>query len=605
MERIFHRENVIGAGLGLITFCIYLSTLYRSVGYTDSGELAAVICTLGIAHPTGYPLFTVLGRCWVMLPLPWEEILRLNILSAVLVSIVVSLFFKTSIAIARAAKTFAPKDGVIRKWKGAPFVAASAIASLTLGFSTTFWSQSTVLEVYALHLVLILLSILTFISGLEDQLQKPDFISRFLICFAFVLGLSFSNHMTSILLAPGFLWLYFRTFGLRKKSFVRLLVLTPFFLAGLSIYLYLPIRSAAHPLLNWGNPDTLERFFWHVSGKQYRVWMFSGWEVVNKQFKYYLTNFPAEFNAVAIACALVGLAALWRRSKRMVIFLLLLFCSTILYAGLIIAFGIHAALGFAERKGWNITIIVLLFFALPAGQLAYHRKAVEESESALPSRFVKKVFPELEPNAIVLSTQWDYFVSPALYYRYVAGRRRDLIIIDKSLLQDRSWYFALLDRQAPWLMERIGESKRAFLAELRKFEHGEPFNFQTIQACWQTLLADIVSKSIPDHPVYIDARIDKEFPSDYQRTPEGLFLRLSRTDSALSFRGATFPVSGLDAKNPVVKDFEQYFILILLYDAQWLIRHAEIVKAKECLGEVLRIAPGNRAALWMMAQLPR
>jgi hypothetical protein len=47
--------------VSVFAFLVYLKTLAPSVTFIDSGELAAVACTLGIAHPTGYPLFTLLG----------------------------------------------------------------------------------------------------------------------------------------------------------------------------------------------------------------------------------------------------------------------------------------------------------------------------------------------------------------------------------------------------------------------------------------------------------------------------------------------------------------------------------------------------------------
>lgn len=622
--QMVHRENVLGAGLGAVTFFAYLTTLCRSVGYTDSGELASVICSLGIAHPTGYPLFTVLGKCWLMLPLPWEEIIRLNILSAVLVSVAIGLFFKTTLALRRALRTFMPGNGGLEEWKEIRFILASSVASLTLGFSITIWSQSVSLEVYSLQLVLVLLTALTFINGLEGQLQQPLVTSRYLICFAFVLGLNFCNHMTTVLLAPAFLWLYFRALGFRRESFARILTLLPFFLSGLSLYLYLPIRSAARPLLNWGNPDTLERFLWHVSGKQYRIWMFSGWDVAGKQLKYYVGNFPAEFNFLAIACAAVGLVALWRQSRRVMVFLLLIFCTTILYAvnydifdidsyfmvsylaaGWIVAYGIDAIFGFAEVKPRSKAIVAAILLAVPALQLVSHWKSVNEMESTLPQQFVEKAFSDLEPNAVVLSTQWDYFISPSLYYRFVQKKRNDLTIIDKSLLQDRSWYFDELRRQAPWLMERVDGRAHAFLTELRKFEHNEAFDFRTIQACWLGLLADIVAKSMPDHAVYIDARIDREFPSGYRRIPTGFFLRLGTVDSISAYQGASFSLSGSTRKNPVVQDFEQYYVLVLLYDAQWLIQHKDYPKAKESIEKALRLSPGNKAAMWMASQLPK
>ena len=42
-----------------IAFGVYLMTMCRSVSFIDAGELAAVACVMGIAHPTGYPLFTL------------------------------------------------------------------------------------------------------------------------------------------------------------------------------------------------------------------------------------------------------------------------------------------------------------------------------------------------------------------------------------------------------------------------------------------------------------------------------------------------------------------------------------------------------------------
>ena len=279
---IFWNENIIGFLLSTISFCIYMTTMCRSVGFTDSGELATVICTLGIAHPTGYPLFTLLGRCWIMIPSAMEEILRLNIFTALLTAIAVGVFFKTTLAIHRAMNVFPPRNRKRKDTNERRFFLASIIASLIIGFSTTFWSQSTAVEVYALHLVMVLLTIWMFIGGLEEQLTEPH-ISRKLILFAFILGLSFSNHMTTILLAPGFLWLYFRAFGFNRESFLRIFKIALFFLLGLSVYLYLPIRSSNSPVLDWGHPATIERFFWHVSGKQFHVWMFSGWSVVQKR----------------------------------------------------------------------------------------------------------------------------------------------------------------------------------------------------------------------------------------------------------------------------------------------------------------------------------
>lgn len=76
-------KNYFYVFTGLIIFIFYLTSIAPSVVQIDSGELAAVQCTLGIAHPTGYPLFTILGYLFSLIPLPFSKIFQLNILSAI------------------------------------------------------------------------------------------------------------------------------------------------------------------------------------------------------------------------------------------------------------------------------------------------------------------------------------------------------------------------------------------------------------------------------------------------------------------------------------------------------------------------------------------
>ena len=619
----FWNENVISLFIIAISFCVYLTTMCRSVGFTDSGELATVMCTLGIAHPTGYPLFALLGRCWIMIPSPMEEIIQLNLLSAFLTAIAVGLFFKATLAIRRAVLVFQPKSRKRNEITEHRFILASMIASFILGFSTTFWSQSTAVEVYALHLVLILLTIWMFVGGLEEQRTEPRLIPRKLIMFAFILGLSFSNHMTTVLLAPGFLWLYFQTFGFQRESFLRLFKLAPFFLLGLSVYLYLPVRSSGHPLLDWGHPATLERFFWHVSGKQFRVWMFSGWSVVQKQLNYYLSNFTSEFYFLVIVCIAAGLRELLKHSRRLIIFLLLLFGTTLLYAvnydifdidsyfllsyitiGFIVSYGIYDLMEWAEnRRAWVKIMIAAMLCALPIIQIIHNGEKVDESGNKIPQQFVEKAFSDFEPNAIVLASQWDYFISPSLYYQFIRHERRDVTVVDKSLLQNRSWYFPELEHNAPWLMERIRPKVDPFLLELNKFEHDIPFNFTIIQSQWKNLLSEIVEQSLPDHPVYIDARIDQEFSSEYRRIPVGLFLRLTKKEDTTSYRSAFAHFAVRKTDLPVVIDFTHYYCAMLVRDGSWLMKLGDKDNAKKVFDEVLHLEPGNFEAKWLVKQL--
>ncbi|MDE2291009.1 MAG: DUF2723 domain-containing protein, partial [Elusimicrobia bacterium] len=62
---------------------LYVASAYPALSsYRDSGDLAASAWTLGVAHPPGYPFYTLLGHVWAAL-LPLGTVAyRLNLMSA-------------------------------------------------------------------------------------------------------------------------------------------------------------------------------------------------------------------------------------------------------------------------------------------------------------------------------------------------------------------------------------------------------------------------------------------------------------------------------------------------------------------------------------------
>src|SRR3989339_1576848 len=83
----------------LFVSAVYLFTIAPSVVQIDSGELAAVQTTMGIAHPTGYPIFTLTGYLFLKLPLPFTKIFQANLLALVCCSLGVFLFIKSALVI--------------------------------------------------------------------------------------------------------------------------------------------------------------------------------------------------------------------------------------------------------------------------------------------------------------------------------------------------------------------------------------------------------------------------------------------------------------------------------------------------------------------------
>ena len=75
------KSILIGMLLFILSFSTYVLTLCPTVSWYDSGELISACYNLGIAHPTGYPLYTIFGRIFSLLPLG-NSAFRVNILSA-------------------------------------------------------------------------------------------------------------------------------------------------------------------------------------------------------------------------------------------------------------------------------------------------------------------------------------------------------------------------------------------------------------------------------------------------------------------------------------------------------------------------------------------
>ena len=215
MKKLFQNDIFIGFALALVSFGIYLATLAPSLNTTDGGELAAVMATLGIAHPTGYPLLTLVGWAFAHLPLGHSVIWNLNLLVALFCAAAVFSFHRLFLFLLENESQGKPD----------PFQArlAAAAGTLILAFSTTFWSQALSFEVYALHLLFVSTLIPFFLRALRGGAGNSGWkANRSWYLFAFTLGLSFTNHMTTILLAPAFLYLYFATRGFGRAAWIQI-----------------------------------------------------------------------------------------------------------------------------------------------------------------------------------------------------------------------------------------------------------------------------------------------------------------------------------------------------------------------------------------------
>src|SRR5215203_1232353 len=237
---------LLGGALAILFGLLYAGTLaptvlpYGTPDTLDSPMLQAEISVLGIGHPTGYPTYMMLTHLFTYLPIG-DPAYGINLASAVYGVAAVLVIYLAGLRLCNRT-------------------VAAAAGALAFGLSGAFWGQAVISEVYTLEALLMALVILVLLVWRETHND------RFLLLCAFLVGLSLTHHLTSVLLlpaVPAFVFLtdrrVFSEAGLMLKS-------AGLFLLGLLPFLYLPIRAMMHAPLDEADPSTPWRFLLLITG---------------------------------------------------------------------------------------------------------------------------------------------------------------------------------------------------------------------------------------------------------------------------------------------------------------------------------------------------
>ena len=234
---------------------VYLLTMSHAVGAADAFEFQVVAPQLGIAHPTGYPLYLLLGKLFSLLPFGTQA-WRVNLASAVFAVAAVMVVFRLSLEMLRR-----PLPAL-----------AGAVA---LGFVPVYWSQAIIAEVYTLHALVVAVALglmMRLIAGPRATDHGPQgavdgprsavngllspIDRKIMVGLAFVLGLGLTNHLTTVFLLPpaglAILFNLWPALARRSSTFSRRRSLLPLFFqlliafaVPLLLYAYLPLRWEA------------------------------------------------------------------------------------------------------------------------------------------------------------------------------------------------------------------------------------------------------------------------------------------------------------------------------------------------------------------------
>src|SRR5712691_9587598 len=180
----------MAAAVVLGTLLLYVATLAPTTQFWDTSEYIAAAYVLGIPHPPGNPLFTLLAHVWGLIPWAHGYAMRINFFAAVTSAIAAGCWFLVG---ERWMRSIVPA-----LWPRRLAALAGALVAAT-GF--TVWNQSVVNEkVYTLSLLSIAL-ILWLIVRWDDQ-PAGEAHDHYLLLIVYLLALTATNHMMGVLVGP-------------------------------------------------------------------------------------------------------------------------------------------------------------------------------------------------------------------------------------------------------------------------------------------------------------------------------------------------------------------------------------------------------------------
>ncbi len=540
-----------------------------------------MVCkTLGIAHPTGYPLYTLLGNLFTLITLK-SIIFRLNFLSSILICFTNLFVFLILLDLSRFISILKTKE--LKIW-------GAFLGALAFAFNPTLWSQATTNEVYALNIFLQTLVIyLSLFWYLRTQNNKGEKADKTLFLFVFLYGLSFGDHMSTLLLFPALAFLILITEGKQIFDAKRFSTLALFFILGLTIYLYLPIRAVQKPLLNWGDPTNFTNFIRHVSAWQYRVWMFS--ESAGELWGNFKNFLYLSFKGFQIHLLIVGFLGAYNLVKyniKIFLFLIIILCANVLYGinysiadidpyflpsfmvfGIMIGSGFFGIFNICEnlllkdhRKRVKKNLLKILcflpFIVLPLVTLKINYFEQDKSRNYLAYEWGKNILRSVEKDAIILTNVWDHY-SPWLYLRYIENLRPDVRFLELRLAI-RSWYFDYTKKAYPEIFKRSKGKIQSFKEQVLVFEEGMLRDTLEIENRYVDMVKSVLLDNYDESPLYVDIvptpqvrNIQNMIKENFFEIPEGMVHRLKKEAKYYSYDFPQLDLRGVDDKS-VSKD---------------------------------------------------
>lgn len=415
---IRRRDIAWTIAVAAVAFAVYAATLAPGlIAITDTPKFQFVGRILGTAHPPGYPLYVMVSYLFGFLPIG-SLAYRINLMSAFFGAAACGLTFLS----ARATGARVP---------------VAAACALGLAFGTTFWSVSTIAEVYTLNAFFVAAIILTLLVWRRSRHPAAFFAAVALV------GLASGNHITVVFMVPAtalFACAVAPRFALRPKTIIWSAVIV---LIALTQYLFIYVRSRQGV---WGDTQVsnFSELLAAMTGSQYfGDVMPGGIHQAVERIPAVWRTFLEEQSVIGSALAVFGMfVCAWRQPSTLV----LLAAALLGYAGFTATYMPHefevflipgfivcwilAAVGVewlvdvagSRTRPWTAVAASAALIILPGWQLARNYAARDLRFARSDVRFFDALFEQLPERSALVH---DNFLIDRMVYYKTLGEHAD------------------------------------------------------------------------------------------------------------------------------------------------------------------------------------
>ncbi len=588
-------NTLVASVVFLFTLAVYTVTMTPTVPFWDSGEYIATSYILGVPHAPGTPLYVLLGRMFTFLPFG-NIAQRVNWFSAL--SSAVAVLFTYLIAVKVTRKILPVSEGPVNRHLA---YLSGVVGALMAAFATTFWDNAVEAEVYAPSCALMafviwlalrweergeqgnedgLLLVITYMVGLGVGIHlgvavaawatvifvftcRPGYLARWdYLGWALVtLSLATGVHMAAFLVAPIVLvltlGLWLLTGKLRRLAMWSAIL----FMLGVSVHLFLIIRSNLDPIINEAAPKTWDALWKMLIRDQYKPPPITerkadfGYQFDTMYLRYMWWNFTLffvkgkAFYQLPILLAAAGAVVHLLRERRTGLLLGVLFMllgpAMVVYLNFrvgevrerdyfFVQHFMFLAIWVGVGGAWFVSWLVRQFrslstqqFAATAASSALVAMAVlplgtnfhqhDRRGFYVARDYAHNMLVGLEPNAIVL-TNGDNDTFPLWYIQEVENFRKDVRVVNLSLL-NTDWYIKQLRDLEPKVPISFTDAQ---LAVMQPYRAGNG----RVMMIKDQAVENIIATNKWRLPLYLAVTVPETMELDRQLVMEGLVFRI-------------------------------------------------------------------------------